>query len=104
MKHVDNFIIHSVIGQGAYGKVFLCSYKENKNKKLLRKLKPNRTAACKQIALQKTMHNKKLIKYLSSEIDVMMEIDHSNVLSLIDAKKTNIAMLAVSIQFNRLSL
>ena len=28
------------------------------------------------------------MKYLTSEIDVMMNIEHDNVLSLIDAKKT----------------
>ena len=32
---------------------------------------------------------KKLMAYLTSEIDVMAAIDHPNLLSLVDAKKTS---------------
>ena len=89
MKKVDNYTLVEVIGEGAYGKVFLCDIRDpNQTGKMIRPPRIGRKVACKKIPTASTNANRKLLKYLSQEIDVMMIIDSPHVLSLIDAKKT----------------
>lgn len=55
----------------------------------MRPIKPNRAVACKMIATNSKSFHPKMMRYLQTEIDLMMNIRNDYVLSLIDAKKTS---------------
>ena len=78
MTQIEDLILIKELGHGGYGKVYL-SKKSN----------PNIYCATKIIDRPKTDHNEKLKEYFETEIYIMKNFDHPNIIKLIDLKKDN---------------
>ena len=89
MKTVENFELYLELGHGQFGKVFLCRVKAGKKaSNTLRPPRAGRAVACKMITTNHKSFHPKMMRYLQTEIDLMMNIKNEYVLALVDAKKT----------------
>ena len=77
LMEIDEYTIKKLIGKGVYGDVYLGSKKGSKIK-----------YAFKKIDKTKYLENPKALKYLENEIFILKDINHPNIIKLIDVKET----------------
>lgn len=88
-KIVGNYKLNEELGQGAYGKVFLCRIREEQSiDPLVReRMRIGRKIACKMISV-KRIHSR-VRKYLLQEINLMLNLRHENILNCLEVTKSS---------------
>ncbi|CAI2359010.1 unnamed protein product [Moneuplotes crassus] len=88
-KEVGNYILTEELGAGCYGKVYLCKIlkEENIRHEVRPRMRKGRRIACKMISL-KGRHERE-IEYFLSEINMMKNQSHRNLVRFIDVSKSN---------------
>ena len=74
---VEDLTLLKCLGKGAFGQVYLTSKQGSKQKYATKKID------------KKFTQNPRAKKYLDNEINILKEIDHPNIIKLIDVKETN---------------
>ena len=73
---VDDLTLLKCLGKGAFGEVYLTSKQGSKQKYATKKID------------KKFTQNPRAKKYLDNEINILKEIDHPNIIKLVDVKET----------------
>mmetsp|Transcript_2975 Transcript_2975/g.2744 ORF Transcript_2975/g.2744 Transcript_2975/m.2744 type:complete len:200 (-) Transcript_2975:1020-1619(-) len=89
MKAIHNYVLTDLLGKGAMGDVYQCQMKKKAKIPSATKarMRPGRKVACKVVKFKNISKLHK--KYLTKEIEILMKIQHANIVRFLEAKKSS---------------
>ncbi|CAI2362020.1 unnamed protein product [Moneuplotes crassus] len=89
MKSIHNYVLSEIIGKGAMGDVYQCQIKKNSKiaPSASKRMRKGRKVACKMVKFKNISPLHK--KYLIKEIELLIKIQHDNIIRFLEAKKTS---------------